>query len=149
MLGGRSRPGSLVPTPLGSKMKHDRRQGEEPNWFQPALARGSTGPRRDLYQGNEWDRPLHEDEWRILYYLLREMSFVVDFAVDSGRRCLDKRAQAGEDNAGSISYRAREKPRSQCLRPLASIYVAARWIIFLIVLYYAAPALLHQIGLVV
>ena len=37
MLGGRSRPGSLVPTPLGSKMKHDRRQGEEPNWFQPAL----------------------------------------------------------------------------------------------------------------
>ena len=130
-------------------MKQDRRQGEETTWIQSVFGNGTTGTRRDLHRGNEWDRPLHEDEWRILYYLLREISFIIDFIEDSGRRCLEKDEQAKENDASRVSYRAREKPKSQCLRPLASIYVATRWIIFLIFLYYATPVLLHQIALVV
>jgi hypothetical protein len=33
----------------------------------------------DLYEGNEWDRPLGKDEWRILYWILRFIAFRMDY----------------------------------------------------------------------
>jgi len=32
----------------------------------------------DLYQGNQWDRVLGSDEYRILYHIFRQLSFLID-----------------------------------------------------------------------
>lgn len=31
------------------------------------------------YPGNQWNKPLEEDELRILYHVLREIAFLWDF----------------------------------------------------------------------
>ena len=134
---------SFVPTPLGSKVKQDQRKEEDPNWFEKTFFGRSTGPRRDLYQGNEWDRPLHDDEWRILYYPLREMAFLIDFILDVGKRYYEKKEK--NESVDRVRYRGHDKPRNQCLRPLASIYVTVRCILALIFLYYAIPWFLCEI----
>jgi hypothetical protein len=58
----------------------------------------------NLYQGNEWDRILGTDEYRILYYLFKLMAY-------------------GVDKAMRVQYRAGEtQPQCQILRRFASIY---------------------------
>ena len=34
------------------------------------------------YKGNQWDKPLGEDELKILYYPLREIAYIYDYVSD-------------------------------------------------------------------
>ena len=34
------------------------------------------------FKGCIWERPLRDDEWTILFYICREIAFLVDLAID-------------------------------------------------------------------
>lgn len=67
-----------------------------------------------FYQGNQWDRILNSDEYTVLYYIFRTLSFLVD-------------------KAQGVKYKPDEtQPRSQYLRHFASIYACIQLLICLL-----------------
>jgi len=40
---------------------------------------------KSLYEGNEWDRPLGQHEWFILYFILKQISFLIDWVFYRGQ----------------------------------------------------------------
>jgi len=101
------------------------RQGEVP------FKRGQSRAQRLLmktafYQGNQWDRILNSDEYTILYYVFRTLSFLVD-------------------KAQGVKYKPDEtQPRSQYLRHFASIYAVCQLLICLFGGYWLAVWLLSR-----
>ena len=91
-----------------------------------------------MYPGNQWNKPLCQDELKVLYYPLREVAYVYDFMANliqiklNGVRCEGPYDQ-------QASFRATEMPVSQVLRPLVHWITLCQTLIFLFILYYAIP----------
>jgi len=68
-----------------------------------------------LYQGNEWDRILGTDEYRVLYYLFKLIAYGVD------------RVMRVQPNGG--------QPECQVLRRFASVYSFVQLVIAMVIMY--------------
>ncbi len=80
------------------------------------------GGRSNRYPGNQWQKPLSEDELRILWHLLREVSFVWDFVSEYVPLKIKIMHEQNPSAPVDVQYHATKEPISQILRPLV------RWI---------------------
>jgi len=95
------------------------------------------GDRFNRFNGNQWQKPLSQDELKWLYNCLRELSFFFDFSMEYFI-WLKSRFQRGESLKETVlatllartgvSYRATEEPRLQVMRPLANWLTCVRCI---------------------
>ena len=93
--------------------EYDQDRQQQPTTTLPGWA-GMLLPRnkRGLYKGNIWTRPLMEDEWRILYFIMRELAFVYDLSIPACRNVI-KWAKTPKDQGVvylPLNYRAGKQP---------------------------------------
>jgi hypothetical protein len=80
------------------------------------------------FKGSIWEKPLRDDEWTILFYLCKELAFLVDYVTDFYRW---KVASKDDRENLKFSYRATKTPETQWLRYFVSISTLVKVIIFL------------------
>ena len=90
------------------------------------------------YVGNQWERPLRDDEWYILFYFFREVAFLWDFIAD----CIDR---MWRKEKFKCTWRSTALPQTQGFRYLVSIYTLLRSILFYYVFKYL---LFHAVELI-
>lgn len=65
------------------------------------------------FKGSEWDRPLNYKEFTIIWYVLREVSFLIDYVQEGGRQIYKR-------EPFTAKYRSRKQPKSELLKPLCA-----------------------------
>ena len=97
-----------------------------------------------MFPGNQWKKPLGEDELRILWRVLRWMSFQYDFL--SVFIPFKARAAIVEGLAAAYElqtpYRGTEEPVSQFMRPLVNYLTLIKFVVSVVLtVHYIIPFL--------
>lgn len=91
-----------------------------------------------MYPGNQWNKPLAEDELKVLYYPLREVAYLYDFISTWALIKVNSFKCEGYYDR-EASYRATDMPVSQALRPLVHWITLLQTLAFFVFLWYAIP----------